>query len=77
MVVPRTVAGEIGPQARRVLRLVERLGPHRQVPVVYWDERYSTGEAARRIAASGARRRPDLDAAAAAVILQDYLDAQR
>ena len=54
--------------------------------IVYWDERYSTVEAGDRLRESGGRRRrrgrpariaerERLDAAAAAVILQDYLDA--
>jgi putative Holliday junction resolvase len=76
--LPRTLAGEIGPQARRVQRWAERLRAHLSVPLVYWDERYSTAEATRRLAASGSRRRRTaLDAAAAAVILQEYLDAAR
>ena len=75
--LPRTLRGEIGPQARRVQRWVERLTPHLDVPVVYADERYSTAEAARRVAASGRRAPAHLDAAAAAVILQDYLDETR
>jgi putative holliday junction resolvase len=75
--LPRTLAGEIGPQARRVQRWAERLQTHLAVPIVYWDERYSTAEASRRLAEMRPRRRPPLDAAAAAVILQDYLDAHR
>jgi putative Holliday junction resolvase len=75
--LPRTLAGELGPQARRVQRWAERLRAHLPVPLVYWDERYSTVEATRRLAASGSRRRTALDAAAAAVILQDYLDTAR
>ncbi len=89
--LPRTLSGEIGPQARRVQRWAERLAPHLDVPIVFADERYSTAEAARRLAGAGtaaerggrARRsarsasrhaRTPIDAAAAAVILQDYLD---
>ena len=75
--LPRTLAGEIGPQARRVQRWADRLQPYLEVPIVYWDERYSTVEATRRLAEMRPRRRPPLDAAAAAVILQDYLDADR
>jgi putative holliday junction resolvase len=75
--LPRSLDGGIGPQARRVQRWARRLQPHLAVPIVYWDERYSTAEAARRLAATPARRRPGLDAAAAAVILQDFLDAER
>ena len=75
--LPRTLSGEIGPQAKRVQRWTARLQSHLAVPIVYWDERYSTAEAGRRLAAIPERRRPPLDAAAAAVILQDYLDADR
>ena len=75
--LPRTLSGEIGPQAKRVQRWTARLQSHLAVPIVYWDERYSTAEAERRLAAIPSRRRPPLDAAAAAVILQDYLDADR
>ncbi len=77
--LPRTLDGDIGPQARRVQRWTARLAPYLQVPIVYWDERYSTAEAYRRLAATGRARRPraPIDAAAAAVILQDYLDSER
>ena len=75
--LPRTLDGAIGPQARRVQRWTTRLQEHVTVPIVYWDERYSTAEAARLLAARPARRPPGIDAAAAAVILQDYLDANR
>jgi putative Holliday junction resolvase len=75
--LPQTLAGAIGPQARRVQRWAERLRPHLAVPLVYWDERYSTAEAERRLSELPARRRPPLDAVAAAVILQDFLDADR
>ena len=75
--LPRTLPGEIGPQARRVQRWGARLQGPVAVPIVYWDERYSTVEAARRLASMPARRRPGIDAAAAAVILQDYLDTER
>ncbi len=73
--LPHTLAGEVGPQARRVQRWAERLRLLLHVPLVYWDERFSTAEAARRLADLPPRRRPPLDAAAATVILQDYLDA--
>jgi putative holliday junction resolvase len=75
--LPRSLDGSIGPQARRVQRWAGRLQAHLAVPMVYWDERYSTAEAARLLAALPPRRRPGIDAAAAAVILQDYLDAGR
>jgi len=64
--------GEVGPQARRGLRLAEALRQQTSVPVETWDESGST-QAARR----GGRDDPMLDARAAAVILQEYLNAQR
>ena len=64
--------GEVGPQARRGLRLAEAIRQQTSVPVETWDESGST-QAARR----GGRDDPMLDARAAAVILQEFLDAQR
>ena len=64
--------GEVGPQARRGLRLAEALRQQTSVPVETWDESGST-LAARR----GDRDDPMLDARAAAVMLQEYLDAHR
>jgi len=60
--------GEVGPQARRALRLVEVLRSLTEIPVVTWDESGSTQAAGRRDAL--------VDARAAAVILQEYLDAR-
>lgn len=81
---PRTLRGEVGPQARRVERFAEELRAAVDVPVRLWDERYSTAEATARLAAThrrsaGRRGRaaPHVDALAAAVILQEYLDSRR
>jgi putative Holliday junction resolvase len=64
--------GEVGAQARRAVRLIEALREHTSLPIETWDESGST-RAARR----GGRDDPLLDARAAAVILQEYLDAHR
>ncbi len=78
--LPRTLRGEEGPQAQRVRRFGERLAQAIEVPVVYWDERYSTVDA-ERISRARARRgrggRVAVDDVAAAVILQSYLDSNR
>ena len=63
-----------GPQARRVKRYAEALGQVISVPCEYFDESYSTVEAAHYLAATGQKKIP-IDAAAAAVILQNYLDS--
>jgi putative pre-16S rRNA nuclease len=76
---PRSLSGDEGPQAQRVRRYVEALAMTLPVPVELWDERYTTVEATDRLHEAKRRRprdRGQLDAAAAAIILQDYLDAQ-
>lgn len=80
--LPTGLSGREGPQAA-VVRLFadalqEAVGP--EIEVVFWDERLSTTVAERTLQESGAwrrRRKGDVDAVAAAVILQGYLDARR
>ncbi|MBN1138482.1 MAG: Holliday junction resolvase RuvX [Anaerolineae bacterium] len=76
--------GSAGPQARRVERYAEALGValHGEglaVSVILWDEYLSTRQAEEVLAGAGRRsrvRRAGLDAAAAAIILRDYLEAR-
>lgn len=79
--LPKTLQGDIGYQAQRVLRFGERLAERVAVPVAYWDERHSTVDAeeiARSSRRSRARRQSGaVDDIAAAVILQFYLDSNR
>ena len=88
--LPISLDGEIHDQAARVQAFVERLKQHIDIPVTFWDERLSTVEAyrlraqyeqearGRRPGSSGSGRRKrkqqGIDALAAAVILQEYLD---
>lgn len=77
--VPRSLRGELGPQAEKVLQFIETLRARVNVPVREWDERLSTVEAERVLLsadASRARRREVIDKVAAAVILQSYLDSK-
>ncbi|HMN75880.1 MAG TPA: Holliday junction resolvase RuvX [Burkholderiaceae bacterium] len=66
--VPRHPDGTAHENTRRAQRFARSLGGRFRLPVHEVDERYSTVEAAAR----GAR---DLDAAAAAVILEQFLGA--
>jgi putative Holliday junction resolvase len=75
--LPLSLNGEVGPQARRVSRYARALAQRLDVPVELHDERYSTITADALLTESGRKRRVPIDAAAAAVILQDYLDSQR
>lgn len=77
--------GSAGPQAQRVERyaaaLAEALSAQElDLPIVLWDEYMSTQRAQEALIAAGRKardRRARIDAAAAAVILQDYLDEHR
>jgi putative Holliday junction resolvase len=80
--LPTGLSGREGPQAADVRayaqRLAESLGP--ELPIEFWDERLTTAIAERALIATGtrrAKRKEQIDAVAAAIILQGYLDAQR
>lgn len=78
--MPLSLNGRHGPQAKKVGAFVERLRARAGVPVYTMDERFSTAEAERLIRQTGqqpSRNKGQVDAAAAAVILQDYLNLQR
>jgi putative Holliday junction resolvase len=77
--LPLLPSGDRGPQARRSERFADQLREEFGLPVRLWNESYSTVEARRRRAAAprGRRRSPFVDAEAAAIFLQDYLDSGR
>ncbi|MBI4321653.1 MAG: Holliday junction resolvase RuvX [Chloroflexi bacterium] len=75
--LPRTMAGEIGEQARKVQEFGRELEERSGMPVEFWDERLTTTGAQKLMIAAGvkrARRKQIIDAVAAALILQGYLD---
>jgi putative Holliday junction resolvase len=78
---PLSLDGTEGPQALRVRRYVEALAAQLPIRVVSWDERFTTAAAHEILQSRGkkrrrqARRAGDVDAIAAAVILQSYLDS--
>jgi putative Holliday junction resolvase len=78
--------GSAGPQARRVQKYAQALGAALhdegpEVPVILWDEYLSTRQAEEALVTVGRRSRArrgraGLDAAAAAIILREYLEAR-
>jgi putative Holliday junction resolvase len=77
---PRRLDGSATSLTREVEMLAKTLGQRVHVPVVLQDERLTSHEAETRLAArerDWRRRKKTLDAAAAAVMLQDYLDHRR
>jgi putative Holliday junction resolvase len=77
---PIALSGERGARASHAESFAETLRGLLAVPVELQDERLSTVEAERALAAAGTRgraRRAVVDASAATVILQAWLDAAR
>jgi putative Holliday junction resolvase len=77
--LPLNMDGSSGFQVDETYAYVESLG-ELPVPVQFWDERLSSWEAEQvmaRVRGRPSKRRERLDAIAAAVLLQDFLDAQR
>jgi putative Holliday junction resolvase len=76
--LPLNMDGSSGSQVEETYSYIEKLGAL-QVPVRFWDERLSSWEAEQVIAqikGRSPRRRERLDAIAAAIMLQDFLDAR-
>jgi putative Holliday junction resolvase len=77
--LPISLNGSLGPQAEAVKSFGQDLAARLSLPIEYWDERLSSVEAQRRLASAGHRgpkAKARRDAAAAAIVLQSYLDAQ-
>jgi putative Holliday junction resolvase len=72
---PLLMSGERGSQARAAAGFADRIRGKFGIPVELVDERLSTREAARRIAEARPRRGggPDLDSAAACVLLESVI----
>lgn len=76
--LPLTLSGEEGPAAQEVEEFVSALGRMVTVEIVTWDERFSSvlvKKAMREAGINSRDRRGKVDAGAATVILQSYLDA--
>ena len=55
--LPRRLDGSLGPQAEKVLAFMDALRAAARVPVVAWDERFTTVIAEETLAAAGASRK--------------------
>lgn len=78
--LPRTLKGEEGPSARKARRFAEALAAQSGRPVELMDEWLSTKEARGRLRDQGLddrQARMRVDSAAAAVVLQSWLDGRR
>ena len=77
--LPRSMDGSIGAQAELVLEFAKSLSDYIDIPIDMCDERLTTIIADRLMQESGAKRKQrkeNIDAMAAAVILQAYIDGK-
>ena len=75
--LPVRLDGSASDETARVAAFVDALKTHTNVPIVTADERLTSREAESRLAVQERdwrQRKKKLDAAAAAIILQEYLD---
>ena len=77
--LPRTMAGEEGPQALKIRTVAERIRSACGLPLEFVDERLSSAEAKRILRSEGLtekRMRGKIDMVAASLFLQTWLDAR-
>ena len=77
---PRNMDGTLGPRAEKYAAFAHRLEEAAGMPVVLWDERRTTVDAHRILGEQGIRaknRKDKIDAVAATLILEGYLDWKR
>jgi putative Holliday junction resolvase len=80
--MPLSMSGALGPQAQKVTAVVDELRELLAIPVHTWDERLSSVQASRSTPSLGRRKSARTaaagrDAAAAAIILQAFIDSRR
>lgn len=76
--MPRNMDGSFGPAAEKVREFIAKLQPQVTLPIKTWDERLTSTQANRMMTEGNVRRdqrKLKVDAMAAAVLLQSYLDA--
>lgn len=78
--LPYSMDGSVGFQARQVKKFADAIAKALNLPLVYVDERLTSFQAEQMLIAEGispSRQKDLIDRKAAAIILQQWLDAQR
>lgn len=78
--IPYTMKGEIGFQAKQVIKYAKRLSNALELPLEFVDERLTSLEAEEQLKSSkkySSRQKGLIDKRAAAIILQQWLDIRR
>lgn len=77
--LPTGLSGREGAQAAETRRFADAAADELGLPLSYWDERLTSSQAERMLIETGMRRkerRDQIDALAASLMLQNYLDAR-
>lgn len=77
--LPTGMSGREGMQAAETRQFAEAVGTELDLPLDYWDERLTSSQAERMLIDAGMRRknrRERIDALAASLMLQSYLDSR-
>ena len=77
---PRNMDGTLGPRAEKYAAFAERLKERTGLPLTLWDERRTTVDAHRILfdaGKNGKKRKKTVDAVAASLILEGYLEFRR
>jgi putative Holliday junction resolvase len=78
--LPKNMNGTLGKQAKMVLQWIKAISERVDLPIVTWDERFSTVEASRVLLEadlSRRKRKKAIDKLAAVIILQGYIEKDR
>ena len=78
--LPRNMDGTEGARAEKCRAMGEKLEELTQLPVVMWDERRTTVSASAVLTENGTfgkKRKEQLDAVAAVIILENYLQRRK
>ncbi len=71
--LPVSLSGRLGPQAKEAEKFAEDLREYVGVPVILWDERFTSKIAARSEVVKKSRRRTSTHSLAASLLLDEYL----
>lgn len=78
--LPKKLDGTEGIAAEAITNLIRSIGQNIECPFEFWDERFSTKEAMRYMSntsLSGSKKKKKVDALAAQIMLQNYLDCNK
>ncbi len=78
--MPYLPSGDIGDRANEVITFSEMLKAKFNLPVILWDERYTSKMAVEIMVSTGRKKKErakkeNIDRIAAAILLQDFLDS--